>query len=116
MRLTQQFKTVNSLQELLTELDKDGVQGGRRYQAVKEYIGYKAREKEIPVSGGFELTPLCNLDCKMCYVHLTPAQLPKEHTLLTVEQWKDIIRQAVDAGMLYADVTGGGMSDLSRLS
>ena len=107
VRLTQQFKTVNSLPELLTELDKDGVQGGRRYQAVKEYVGYKAREKNIPVSGGFELTPLCNLDCKMCYVHLTPVQLPKEHTLLTVEQWKDIIRQAVDAGMLYADVTGG---------
>ena len=25
-----------------------------------------ARENDTPISGCFELTPLCNLDCKMC--------------------------------------------------
>ena len=29
-----------------------------------------ARGHDTPISGDFELTPLCNLDCKMCYVHL----------------------------------------------
>lgn len=30
----------------------------------------KAFEDGIPISGTFELTPRCNFDCKMCYVHL----------------------------------------------
>ena len=30
----------------------------------------RTREADVPYSGSFELTPLCNLDCKMCYVHL----------------------------------------------
>ena len=52
------------------------------------------------------MTPLCNFDCKMCYVHLTKAQM-RETKLLTVAQWKDIMQQAIDAGMMYADITGG---------
>ena len=41
----------------------------------------------IPVSGIFELTPRCNLQCKMCYVRLTPDQmtpLGKERTAAAV--------------------------------
>ena len=25
-----------------------------------------------PVSGSLELTPLCNMNCRMCYVRLSP--------------------------------------------
>ena len=41
----------------------------------------KARENDTPISGYFELTPLCNLDCKMCYVHLSDPAV-KERMLL----------------------------------
>ena len=37
------------------------------------YIGYlrnDAYDKKIPFKGVFELTPRCNFDCNMCYVHL----------------------------------------------
>ena len=30
----------------------------------------EAFAKGIPISGTFELTPRCNISCKMCYVHL----------------------------------------------
>lgn len=40
-----------------------------------------ARENDTPISGYFELTPLCNLDCKMCYVHLSDPAV-KERMLL----------------------------------
>ena len=60
----------------------------------------------MPVSGSFELTPLCNLDCKMCYVHLNREQL-RGAELLSTETWKDLMRQAVDAGMMFAALTGG---------
>ena len=95
-----------TLGQLLRQLDAEGVTDYRRYQAVRRYLDFKAREKGIPLSGTFELTPLCNLDCKMCYVHLNKDQM-QGASLLTVEQWKSIIDQAVDGGMLYARLTGG---------
>jgi len=60
----------------------------------------------VPISGSFELTPLCNLDCKMCYVHLEKDQLAGAD-LLTAEKWKGIMQQAVANGMMYARLTGG---------
>jgi len=43
----------------------------------------------------------------MCYVHLTKNQIQDGERLLTVDEWKSIIKQAVDAGMMYATLTGG---------
>ena len=40
------------------------------YREFLAMIQERTREADIPYSGSFELTPLCNLDCKMCYVHL----------------------------------------------
>ena len=96
----------SSLAVLLADLDKKGVTDFRRYQAVRNYMNFRAREKDIPVSGVFELTPLCNLDCKMCYVHLEKSQL-RNAELLSSEKWKEIISQAVSNGMMYAKLTGG---------
>ena len=71
-----------------------------------KYLEGKARVQGVPVHGQFELTPLCNFNCKMCYVHLTKEQM-LERPLLTVEQWKDIMYQAWEAGMIRASLTGG---------
>ena len=95
-----------SLAELLAQLDAQGVTDYRRYSEVRKYLGFKARDRGVPVSGVFELTPLCNLDCKMCYVHLNREQL-RGAELLSTETWKDLMRQAVDAGMMFATLTGG---------
>ena len=95
-----------TLRALLAQLNEQGVSDYRRYQAVRRFLSFKARDKGVPISGSFELTPLCNLDCKMCYVHLNREQM-KGAQLLTTEQWKDIMQQAIDAGMMYARITGG---------
>jgi MoaA/NifB/PqqE/SkfB family radical SAM enzyme len=65
----------------------------------------KTREADLPYSGSFELTPLCNLDCKMCYVHLQDPSV--KHLMLSREQWLSIIQQAIDKGMMEALLTGG---------
>ena len=70
------------------------------------FLADKARDKGIPFSGQFELTPLCNFDCKMCYVHLNPEQI-QDYPVLSVGMWKDIIHQAWEAGMCTANLTGG---------
>ena len=70
------------------------------------YLDFKARKKGVPVHGQFELTPLCNFSCKMCYVHLETQQL-KGRPLLSVDIWKDLMRQACEGGMIRASITGG---------
>ena len=76
------------------------------FSAFTEFLDAKAREQGIPLHGQLELTPLCNLECRMCYVHLQKEQM-KGRKLLSVSQWKDLIRQAVKAGMFQATLTGG---------
>lgn len=95
-----------TLRALLKQLDEQGITDYRRYDRVRTFLNFKARERNIPISGTFELTPLCNLDCKMCYVHLNKEQM-NGADLLTVDQWQAIMQQAIDAGMMYARLTGG---------
>lgn len=106
MSRTQQKSQPKTLRELLKQLDAQGITDHRRYEAVRRFMNFKARDKGIPISGSFELTPLCNLDCKMCYVHLQKEQMAGA-SLLTIDQWKSIMQQAIDGGMMYARLTGG---------
>ena len=77
-----------------------------RFKDLSRYLEHKARDKGVPFGGQFELTPLCNFNCKMCYVHLNPEQM-KGQAALTVETWKDLMHQAWEAGMCHANLSGG---------
>ena len=84
-------------------------QNQKQTQSFNEFSGYleaRARQQGIPVRGQFELTPLCNLNCCMCYVHRMPAQMDGQ-PLMTVQQWQGLMHQAYDAGMYAAILTGG---------
>jgi len=61
----------------------------------------------IPASGIFELTPRCNLRCRMCYVRLTKEEMAPLGTELTAAQWLEMGRQARDQGMAFLLITGG---------
>lgn len=76
------------------------------YDKWKRRIVANAKEKTIPITGQFELTTRCNLDCKMCYVHNLDAanRLASE---LTTEEWKRIFDEAVEQQLLFAVLTGG---------
>ena len=100
------YSALHSLPELLTILRRNDIPQDEYWVYINQYHEQKAREKGVPLHGMFELTPLCNLDCKMCYVHLNKEQLG-ENELLTVDQWKSIIQQAHEMGMIYATLTGG---------
>lgn len=75
--------------------------------AVTEYFYQKAAASGIPLSGTFELTPLCNMNCKMCYVRLSAEEQQERGALATPEQWLSVAKQAKSAGMLYLLITGG---------
>jgi len=100
------MKDFQNLAELLQQLKADQIPPSAYHKYIDQFLAFKAREQGIPYSGSFELTPLCNLDCKMCYVHLTTEQM-QGRTLLSVDQWKSLMTQAVNAGMMRAKLTGG---------
>ena len=69
---------------------------------------HRASQKKIPLSGTFEVSPMCNFDCKMCYVRLSKEQVEKHpRKMLTLEQWKKLADEAEKKGLLYLLITGG---------
>lgn len=68
----------------------------------------RASRDLIPLSGTFELSPVCNFACRMCYVRKTAREVRQsERKILTLEQWLRIAREAREGGMLYLLLTGG---------
>ena len=92
--------------EYIEDLRKQNGKQVQHFRTFSRYLEVKAREKGVPLSGQFELTPLCNFSCKMCYVHLDADQLSGRKVLST-DTWKGLMRQAWEAGMLHASLTGG---------
>lgn len=103
MMLVKDAKSLPHLVRLLRENGSDGVFDE---WAIRYFMDVRARERGIPFKGTFEITPLCNLDCKMCYVHLNKDQLCGKSPL-SAERWEQIMTEAIEAGMMYACLTGG---------
>lgn len=63
-------------------------------------------ERNIPVSVTAELTRLCPLSCRHCYLPETRGRA-RPAPELTTAQWKRILGQLAEAGGLYLVFTGG---------
>lgn len=72
-----------------------------------EYLHARAVQAGIPLSGTFELTPCCNMACRMCYVRLTHQQQEAIAPLRTADEWIALGQRAKEQGMLYLLLTGG---------
>lgn len=78
-----------------------------QWSDVRRTLCRKCATLGIPASGVFELTPRCNLRCKMCYVRLDPEQMAPLGKERTAAQWLEMARQARDNGMTFLLITGG---------
>ncbi len=67
----------------------------------------RASAGRIPVNGSIEVSPLCNMDCDMCFVRLSPSEMQSKGHLRTAKEWLSIARQMKDAGVLFLLLTGG---------
>ena len=54
---------------------------------VEQRLVAKADIAKIPISAAFELTPVCNLDCDMCFIHTAKHQVDKQGGLLSADDW-----------------------------
>lgn len=75
--------------------------------SLTNYLYTKASRNGVPLSGTFELTPCCNMACKMCYVRKTKEEQEKIAPLRTAKEWLELGKTARDQGMLYLLLTGG---------
>ena len=89
----------------MTDVDPKEV----RYEApLTKFLFSKASGALLPLSGTFELSPVCNFSCRMCYVRKTPREVAAHpRPMLTLERWLDLARQEREQGMLYLLLTGG---------
>lgn len=74
---------------------------------ITDRLVYKAGMARVPISGTFELTPMCNFSCKMCYVRKNAVEVEALGGLKAVEQWLEWAKEAKEKGMLYLLITGG---------
>ena len=77
------------------------------YKELTRTLMSRSAERGVPVNGTFELTSRCNLGCAMCYIRTRAADRAMKASELSTEQWVDLGRQAVDAGMMFLLLTGG---------
>ena len=84
----------------------------------EKYLCDKAFAEAIPLSGTFELLPICNMDCRMCYIRLSQTEMNRLGKPLAVEEWVRIGKEATDKGCMFLLLTGGEpllYPDFSRL-
>lgn len=73
-----------------------------------KYLNQKASAGRIPINGTFELSPLCNFSCRMCYVRKTSQEVrTHDRPVMTLEDWLRVAEEAREQGMLYLLLTGG---------
>lgn len=74
---------------------------------ITQYLHIKAAKNLMPLNGTFEITPVCNMDCRMCYVRMSKSEQESIRPLRSAAEWLELAKQAKDMGMLYLLITGG---------
>lgn len=93
-------------QTRIEQIAGEQLQNQRWQQMMVEISNAAVREGKI-AHATFELTPMCTLRCKMCYVRLDRQQANAIGPMRTAEAWIQMARQFRDAGGLTMLLTGG---------
>lgn len=68
----------------------------------------KATVNGVPASGTFELSPVCNFNCKMCYVRKTAAEVEASpRPIMELADWLGLADECRQMGTLSLLLTGG---------
>ena len=73
----------------------------------ERFLVRKAAKAQTPVNASLELTPLCNMNCRMCYVRLSRAEMASKGCQHPGAQWLELGKQMAEAGVLFVLLTGG---------
>ena len=76
-------------------------------ETIRDRLWKKAGEQGIPLTAAFELLPLCNLSCRMCYVRKGMEEVAAGGGLMDGDQWLALAEEACREGLLFPLLTGG---------
>lgn len=87
------------------DCEHEGVAGSfdAYFLALKAICSHARR----PFHATLELTPLCNFNCPMCYVHIGRAEMERRGGALTASQWLEITGQLAEMGLMSVNLSGG---------
>lgn len=74
---------------------------------LEQYLCEKATIDCIPINAILELTPLCNMNCDMCFVRLSPKEMEQKGSLRSTEEWISLAEEMQKAGTMFVLLTGG---------
>lgn len=74
---------------------------------LEKQLVFAAERTNTPVSGAFELLPLCNLNCRMCYMRGSAAACGTMASVLPMRFWLKIAEELRQAGTIFLLLTGG---------
>lgn len=74
---------------------------------IEQFLCEKATVNHVPINAILELTPLCNMNCDMCFVRLSAEEMKQKGRLRSAEEWIGLGREMKDAGTLFVLFTGG---------
>lgn len=77
------------------------------FTSMEEKLVARANGLKQPINGILELTPLCNMNCDMCYVRLSRSEMEARGRLRSGAEWLELGRQMAEAGTLFVLLTGG---------
>ena len=86
---------------------KNNNQLAKLWESSEITLAAYAAQRHVPLGGTFELTPRCNLRCKMCYIRLDKSQMELIGREKTAEEWIAMAKEAAEAGTLNLLITGG---------
>ena len=75
--------------------------------SIEQALCEKATLMNSPINGILELTPLCNMNCDMCFVRLSSKEIAKKGRLRNGEEWISLAEEIRQAGTLFVLLTGG---------
>jgi len=74
---------------------------------IEQFLCEKATVNHVPINAILELTPLCNMNCDMCFVRLDVEEMRQKGRLRSAEEWIRLGKEIRDAGTLFVLFTGG---------
>ena len=73
--------------------------------SLEKMLMARAAAQYRPVNGSIELLPLCNMNCRMCYVRLSHQEMDKLGALHPVEEWMRVAEEMQKAGVVFMLLT-----------
>ncbi len=81
---------------------------GGKFEDFRMYLTEKAKLEKNLISAIIQLTPLCNLNCKMCYARMDKADVEKKGKhIMGFDEWKFYLDALNEMGVSQISFTGG---------